>query len=208
MAIPEKVCRALRTMVELWSADHRFGSTFNYTEKDLQQKDFKKGVKMWELTHRYYSVRDKHNMDVWILFSQPGDKLCMDTVKAVVAECKQVDHVVFIRSKESNYITDFLDKSLPLWEKLSYDDLSFNLFKSGMVPLYEPLLTGDKKWAALQFLNVTNPEEAHKHVPRMIHREDAVARVLGLRPGDMVRVTKGDTMTGYNTSFRLISKKS
>lgn len=99
----------------------------------------------------------------------------------------------------------FHSKSLEQWNKRGFrisffliDNIVNNPAEHALVPKHERMPTKDHK-ELLKHLHV----EKKGQLPWIVFHVDMQARVLGLVPGDIVKITRGSPSAGYYTQYRV-----
>lgn len=133
-----------------------------------------------------------------------GAPLCRRLISNLETERDQlVDrkplHLLILCKKSSNKCDSlFAEMMDTVWEVLTYEELRFNKLKSVLVPDYELVHGEDDYKSALEHLGT---EDLSK-VARIKAREDAVARLMGMRHGDLFRKVVPHGLAGYVQEYR------
>ena len=89
-------------------------------------------------------------------------------------------------------------KSLGKWiEFFEFDEVVINITEHELVPKHE-VLTEEEKQEVLQKYNVKETQ-----LPRIL-RTDPVAKYLGVRPGQILRITRKSDTAGSYVTYRLV----
>lgn len=82
-------------------------------------------------------------------------------------------------------------------EFFSFDEVIINITEHELVPKHE-VLTEEEKQEVLKRYNVTETQ-----LPRIL-RTDPVARYLGVRPGQLLKITRNSDTAGQYVTYRLV----
>ena len=82
-------------------------------------------------------------------------------------------------------------------EFFSFDEVIINITEHELVPKHE-VLTEDEKQEVLKRYNVTETQ-----LPRIL-RTDPVSRYLGVKPGQLLKITRNSDTAGHYVTYRLV----
>ena len=208
-SLPGEVSRSVRQLDALW---------FQYRPERVHvdvRKFRKVALRKWTLWGHITTYADPRNggapTRVAFLMLQPGKTLGAEIAAAIVQAYRSEDvpdtlvaHLVMVCSKESKSVAHTFDQSgATHWEALLYEELAINKMVCARVPRYTVLLEPAAREEAMRLLGIQGPDGLTK-VSKILFRVDPMARLLGFRVGDLVRVVAPDAMTMETTSFRYV----
>lgn len=196
----------LEVLNKIWSKYR--GERLSFPTDDLETLSFKKNYSVSMTKQMSRDPRNGKERMVYVLFVPLKQTLHTELTSILVtaAEERNYEHVVLVCSSTTKNTKSSLQKSMTIiWEVLSYDDLKFCAPCNVLVPIKYELLT-DKERAEF----TTDPSKLRKMFARdngqVKHhvKQDVMARLLGFRMGDIVRITEAHTSTGLSISHRLL----
>lgn len=195
----------MNKLVELWRR-YRVERP-NFPEVlTLQRVDFRKGFYVEEWQGLYSDPRQPHNTLMRLALVQIPTQFALGADLAGFLRDHYVqlaDHVVILRQRESK-VAKILNEAGFIWETLGYDELAFDKLSHSLVPKYEILLSETEKDCVLRQLDLPSAQR----LPRLLARVDPIARLLGLRVNDIVRIVRVDHLTLVNVAYRLVSAQA
>lgn len=204
--LPPEAHECLKVMAQVWPHERNM-KKFDMNETCFHPIQYKKRLMVWSALQMYYSERHQDYLLLRVIFVPLGENLGTDLTKKINedGESTEVDHLVIIRSKESNVAKLFDEcKQYTIWETLGYDELRFNKLEFGLVSQYQ-LLLREERSAELNRLGVQNTEaDLKQRLPRLKFREDAMGRFLGFQAGDLLRVVTPSITVGHEISYRYV----
>jgi len=197
------VLSALRVLSRVWSVYRPEGVELSAPQ--LAYRRFPKKYYVWEVCARYGDPRaeDHPAVPVAFVFVPPNTTVGVDLAKYLVKQYSvHARHLVIVCTKSSRSTGGVLDASGMVWESVSYDDVGVCIMDSGLVHSYT-VLVGAGRAEAMASLGLATENELAR-LPLLRYREDPVARLLGLREGDLVRVKSPCTLTGQDVTYRYV----
>jgi len=105
--------------------------------------------------------------------------------RAIVITESRFTHAVKIAAKKKN--VELLPKSFPV----------FNIFEHGLVPFHEILNEKEKKQILTQY-------KIQPYQMPQIKSGDPAVKVIGAKPGDVLKITRKSTTAGEHTTYRYV----
>lgn len=205
MAAPSEFQQAARQLSEIWQTGRHERVTLDGTE--LQRENFLKKMHVWYAQKQYVDPRDGQVKRIAFVFVPKRLGLGSDLATYIKDRfCDEVDHLVVVRSNESKTPAQIFDEADVVWETIDYDEIAFNKFKCAGVPRYTIIHNEEERTAALREMDVYK-EEDMDHIWKIGFRTDPMARLLGLRLGDLVRVVSNNANTGIEVKYRYTVKE-
>ena len=165
----------------------------------------KRNVDVEVYSQEYTDVRDQRVKTVKLIVFKPvhtfGVPLCRKLLSLLSNDdsedaIQRPDHVVILCSKSSKKVLECLNEEVGLiWEVLYYDELRVNKLKNRLVPSMHIVTDLDAAYKELGTSDMM-------HVPRIRAREDAAARLLGVRHQDLILITRYDSVVGVSREYR------
>lgn len=172
---------------------------------ELKSSDFQEAALKRENGIRVnYALKD-YNLNgvrqtMAIVFYPIGKSLGADMAKSINRMFEPVEHLLIVCSKHSKMASHNFTM---YWEILLYRELEFDIFENDLMPQYKLLNCQEIKDVAKSWQMTENEFKAC--IPITLHRKDPVARVMGWKIGNVIKVEEADVLTGCNTFYRLIS---
>lgn len=208
MSIPQYVLNAHKVLNTLWSTYR--GEKIRFPKDAIELVEFgKKATSAWKVQSSYTDPRDAAQRQATILFIPMAS--IMNTEIAVkittYVEEKQFEHVILVSPPMSRPAKNVLQK-LPevIWEPLSYDDLKVCVMDNELVPRYRLMSNEEcKQFKPEQMRKMQSTDSiVVKSSKKQQITQDPIARMLGLRTGDMVEITEFNPYTIVNKSYRVL----
>lgn len=207
MELPGEIARSIRQLDTLWQ--HYRTEATRVDPRKFRRVTLKKWAVWAHITAYADPRRAGAQTRVAFVMLQRGKTLGADISTAILQTYRNpdapetlVDHLVVVCTKASKKVKNAYDESgCVFWEILLYEELAFNKMTCARVPKYTPLLTDAERQRAHAELGIAGPQEYAK-LPRILHRVHPLARLLGLRDGDLVRVVSADITTMERTTYR------
>jgi DNA-directed RNA polymerase subunit H len=105
--------------------------------------------------------------------------------RAIVITEGRFTHAVKTGAKKKN--VELLPKSFPV----------FNIFEHGLVPFHEILNEKEKKQILTQY-------KVQPYQMPQIKSGDPAVKVIGAKPGDVLKITRNSTTAGEHTTYRYV----
>jgi DNA-directed RNA polymerase subunit H (RpoH/RPB5) len=169
---------------------------FKYRLESVGWGDMQEAKHYCYLPGEYLCPRTQKHTSVHVIWVPQDCTLGSDYAQTFKKH--QPHHLIIVRDKESKGAHEILWKSHHYIEYLYYSDLLFNKMEYGLVPKYRIIYQPTEKDQLLQQLHTDI-----KNLPKMLHR-DAIGRLLGVRPGDIVEVTVPNLLMGTHIFYRLV----
>jgi DNA-directed RNA polymerase subunit H len=140
--------------------------------------------------------RDKERAIVWCILGEATVGIAaMNTLykllkekeleRAIVITEGRFTHAVKIAAKKKN--VELLPKSFPV----------FNIFEHGLVPFHEILSEKEKKQILTQY-------KVQPYQIPQIKSGDPAVKVIGAKPGDVLKITRKSTTAGEHITYRYV----
>jgi DNA-directed RNA polymerase subunit H (RpoH/RPB5) len=132
---------------------------------------------------------------VWVPAGRSRSTIGKKDVQQYV--CEAYNHYIFVVESMSVHAAALLDTLPVTWEAMMPVDAACPRHRSFLVPKYTRLTEAE-------ILAVEKRHGPRRNFSRMIAKQDAMARVLNLVAGDVVRVVRPSATAGVRESYRLL----
>jgi len=190
---PEYAKNALKTLNKIWSTFR--GEHVAFSEDSMLPLVFRKNYTAWKLQTLTVDPRDNTQRMVHVLFIPQRTVMNTEIVTILITHAQENEykHMVVVSASIPKTAKQNISKIQGdmIWEAVSYDELKVCTPANVLVPKYDIVPLQEH----LQF----NTEKMRK-----MSINDAMARVLGFRRGDILRITEVNINTGTNLSYRVV----
>lgn len=185
----------------------------------LQAAHLRKIGPCWMKRTNYVDPRDPQHATrkLHVVFLQPDMTFGKAETTALLQEL-DLDHVIVVCRTMSNHNEAHLNQGVPphrkqdqdtrrtvkTWEVLYYRELEIMILSSVYVPPHRVVCDAKERERVIHQVLKLTPQTVGR-LNKILARKDAVARLLGLRSGDLVEIHQGSIITGIDIDYRIVT---
>ena len=202
--LPNYVTSSLNVLNKIWSRYR--AEKISFPIPSVEPIQFRKNYLAWYTQNVCTDPRNGSSGTVHVMFTNTTQTLNTEftTVLAAYASEHEYKHVLIVAQSMTKMTKPSLLKTQGIiWELLTYDDLKFCAPLNTLVPIKYEILSDTERSTftmdveKIRKMNARDDGSVKHHV-----KQDAMARLLGFRIGDVVRVTEANPYTGQNITYR------
>jgi DNA-directed RNA polymerase subunit H (RpoH/RPB5) len=114
-----------------------------------------------------------------------------------ILDSKHIDHVILVTGSLSSQGVHLFTKSVKYYEVLSHNDIMLPVLEHKFVPQYRIMTELEKEACAKKYGEISNHN-------KIIATYDIIARILDLRPGDLVQTKQLSNHIGVEIAYRYV----